>query len=100
MKRIIYKAVTCKDGFSVSIQASSTAYCEPRTDDAFVYSSVELGFPSAEDDLIMQYAEDPDQPCDTVYGWVPVKVVNLLLAKNGGAVSGTVPPGIILLPAT
>ena len=100
MKRIIYKAVTCKDGFSVSIQASSTAYCEPRTNDAFVYSSVELGFPSAEDDLITQYAEDPDQPCDTVYGWVPVKVVNLLLAKHGGAVSGTVPPGIILLPAT
>ena len=100
MKRKTYKPITCKDGFSVSIQASSTSYCEPRVDEAFVYNSVELGFPSAEDDLIMQYAEDPYRPCDTVYGWVPIEVVNLLIAKHGGAVSGTVPPGIILLPAT
>jgi len=95
----MYESVTCKSGFSVSIQASSTAYSDPRLDNAERYISVELGFPSAEDDLIAKYAEDISSPCDTVYGWVPVEIVNLLIAKHGGAVSGTAPPGVILLSA-
>ena len=99
MTRVMYESVVCKDGFTVSVQASSTAYCNPRKDAAERYTSVELGFPSADDDLIAKWAEDPDHPCDTVYAWVPVEIVNLLIAKHGGAVSGTVPPGVILLPA-
>ena len=95
----MYETVVCKDGFTVSVQASSTAYSEPRADHAERYTSVELGFPSADDNLIAKYAEDISRPCDTVYGWVPVETVNLLIAKHGGAVSGTVPPGVILLPA-
>ncbi len=97
--RVMYDSVVCKDGFTVSVQASSTAYCNPRKDTAERYTSVELGFPSEDDEMIAQYAEDPDRPCDTVYAWVPVEIVNLLIAKHGGAVSGTAPPGVILLPA-
>ena len=89
-----YKAVECKSGFSVSIQASETSYCEPRTNRAEKYRSVELGFPNREEELIMDWAEDNTMPCDTVYGYVPVEVVNLMIAKHGGMVSGTVPPGV------
>ena len=97
--RKMYEAVTCKSGFSVSIEANETSYCNPRTNSAEKYSEVELGFPSAEEDMILKWAEDPENPCDTVYGYVPVTVVNLVIAKHGGAVSGTAPPGVILLSA-
>lgn len=90
----VYKRVECEDGFSVSIQARSTSYCEPRVDGAEKYHSVELGFPSHEDELIMPYAEMPERPLDTVYGYVPVSVVNLLIAKHGGIVAGNAPPGV------
>lgn len=75
--------VTCADGFHVSIQASDTHYCSPRNDEG-PWHSVELGFPSAADDLIQEYAEDPDHPTDTVYGYVPLAVVEALVSKHGG----------------
>ena len=93
-----YDKVVCVDGFTVSIQASETSYCVPRTNTADRYESVELGYPTASDELIMDYAEDAARPSDTVYGYVPVSIVNLLIAKHGGTVSGTAPPGVILLP--
>ena len=76
-------AVVCKDGFTVSIQASSTHYCEPRcvTD---VYESVELGFPSAVVRSWREYCEDWSKPTDTVYGWVPVEKVMSVLRRHGG----------------
>jgi len=92
-----YKRIVCKDGFSVSVQASETSYCAPRYDNQSKYTSVELGFPSDYDELIIEWAEDKDRPSDTVYGWVPASVVNMLIAKHGGLVEGTVPPGIIPL---
>tara|TARA_B100000131_G_C17966823_1_gene552728 strand:+ start:569 stop:859 length:291 start_codon:yes stop_codon:yes gene_type:complete len=95
----MYEAVVCKDGFTVSIQASDTSYSSPRMNGAERYSAVELGFPSQSDDLILEYAEDQHNPTDTVYGWVPVETVNLLIAKHGGVVSGDAPPGVILLSA-
>ncbi len=89
-----HKKVTCEDGFTVSIQASSGNYCEPRIDDADFWESVELGYPSQADYLIIGYAEDKDTPTETVYGWVPVHTVYLLLTKHGGVVSGEVPKGV------
>ncbi len=74
----------CKDGFSVSVQASSFHYCCPRVDGAERYEAVELGFPSDEDPIIMDYAEDYSDPTGTVYGFVPVSVVNELIEKHGG----------------
>lgn len=73
----------CADGFTVSVQASRTHYCEPRRDDGPWYT-VELGFPSSADDLIQQYADTPDDPTGTVYGYVPVAVVDALIEKHGG----------------
>lgn len=95
----MYKKVVCADGFTVSIQASDTSYSIPRENTASRYESVELGFPSDSDELILEFAEDPHAPCETVYAYVPIQIVNLLIVKHGGIVSGTAPPGVLLLPA-
>lgn len=91
-------AVVCQDGFTVSIQASASHYCSPRKSfnrlenysdftspivDYSIYNEMELGYPSARDDLLTDYAETPD---GDIYGWVPVDVVNALLEKHGGIV--------------
>ena len=90
--RKTYEMVTCADGFTVSIQASSTHYSEPRTDTAPAYDSVELGFPSRPCVFIRDYAEDPENLTGTVYGWVPAQIVRNMIAAHGGIVSGECPP--------
>lgn len=103
--------IVCNDGYSVSVQASEYMYCEPRytqwqnedgwqvingdywsssgtprnfeTDHFTPYESVELGYPSEVDELIYEYAEDDDYT-STVYGHVPVKIVEQLIEKHGG----------------
>ena len=77
--------VCCKDGFSVSVQASQYHYCRPRIDSAEKYDKVELGYPSAADELITDYAEDRTYT-DTVYDYVPVEIVDKLIEKHGGIV--------------
>ena len=77
----------CADGFTVSVQASKYHYCEPRIDWYCKYVSVELGYPNAEDPLIIGYAEDLDDPTETVYGYVPIEIVNELAEKHGGIVN-------------
>jgi len=78
--------LVCKDGFSVSVQASSYHYCSPRVDGADKYETVELGYPSTADQLIADYAECYDNLTNTVYGNVPVSIVNELIEKHGGIV--------------
>ena len=93
------KRVVCADGFSMSVQAHDGAYCDPRIDGAEKYSLVEVGFPSEAEPLILGFAEDPDRPTETVYGYVPVQTVALVLAKHGGIVEGDVPNGVAKLSA-
>lgn len=78
--------VKCKDGFEISIQASFSHYCNPRKTFAGPYDEVELGFPSGDDSLIEDYAENEDEPTDTVYGYVPIDIVEKLIEKHGGIV--------------
>ena len=85
-----FEFVNCKSGFGISIQASSRGYCDPRNNTG-PYTSVELGFPTAPDSLIIGYAEDVDNPTETVYGYVPVGIVQALLIKHGGIESGSIP---------
>ena len=94
-----YKRVTCKDGFSMSIQANANVYCIPRMNYAPKYLEVEVGFPSEEEELLMEFCDEPDRPTETVYGYVPVGVVALVIAKHGGMVDGEVPPGVAELRA-
>lgn len=74
----------CNDGFSISVQASEFHYCEPQLNGVQDYESVELGFPSVEDELINEYAEDCMNYTETVYGYVPIEIVEKLIEKHGG----------------
>lgn len=77
--------IKCEDGFNISVQASKNMYCEPRADlSDGMYTRVELGYPSEDDELISAYAEDPERPTETIYGYVPVELVEQLINKHGG----------------
>ena len=91
--------VRCKDGFTMSVQAGETQYCHPREAGADRYTEVEIGFPNRPEDLLLEFAEDGDRPTETVYPYVPVSLVTLVIAKHGGMVSGELPPGIPYLRA-
>ena len=61
--------------YELSVQASEGHYCSPRKNMQEVYDEVEIGFPNFKfsDQFISQYAEQPSEPLDTVYGYVPMK---------------------------
>lgn len=89
----IRKPVVCADGFRISIQASKFHYSVPRAK-ARAYKACELGYPSEPDDLIKEYADlcfGENNYTDVVYGYVPAKVIQALLEKHGGIVSGECP---------
>ena len=75
----------------MSVQVGSHLYSTPKKV-AKRYSAVEIGFPSDHEPLIEEYAEtfykddgeDVTDYTDTVYPYVPVKIVNKVLKKHGG----------------
>lgn len=78
--------IHCKDGFSISVQGGTEFhYCVPRKH-CNQYECVELGYPSAVDTLIEEYAEDPFNMTDSVFGYVPIEIVEALIEKHGGIV--------------
>jgi hypothetical protein len=79
--------VICADGYSVSVQVGDGLYSTPRKYGADYYSEVELGFPSAEDELINDYAEGGTDYTETVYPYVPVEIVDKLFEKHGGIIN-------------
>ena len=83
----------------MSVQANEAAYCEPRINNAQRYDAVEVGFPSAPEPLLVEWAEDKNHPTTTVYGWVPSERVTLVCVKHGGIVSGELPAGVAYIEA-
>jgi hypothetical protein len=79
----MFKRIICADGLTFSAQARDSAYCTPRQNKG-PWTAVEVGFPSESVDEFMQYAENADDPTGTVYGWVPVEVVEQVVEKHGG----------------
>ena len=75
--------VVCKDGFKMSVQAGQSLYSEPR-DVVDSYEEVEVGFPSTEESLLTPYAEDEENLCGTVYGYVPCSIIDEVIKKHGG----------------
>ena len=83
--------IICSDGFEMSVQVGSSLYSTPKKV-AKRYSAVEIGFPSEHEPLIEKYAEtfykedemDVTDYTDTVYPFVPVKIVDKVLKKHGG----------------
>lgn len=81
----VRKPITCADGFQFSVQASSGHYCTPR-DDIGPWTHLEVGYPSEREETLMPFAEDADNPTETVYGWVPAEVIDAIIEKHGGIV--------------
>lgn len=75
--------IYCKDGFNMSVQGSQGHYCSPRSNQDF-YHSMEIGFPSQEEESILEFAEEKEIPTGTVYGWVPCELIQELIDKHGG----------------
>ena len=75
----IRSRVQCKDGFSLSIQASRFHYCVPRRTLANgCYTHVGAGFVSEYEELLEEYREG------TIYPYVPIEVMDKVLDKHGG----------------
>ena len=81
--------IICSDGFTMSVQVGYSLYSTPKKI-AKRYSAVEIGYPSEPEELIKEYAEfapfdeDTADYTDTVYPYVPVKIVDKVLKKHGG----------------
>lgn len=102
----VRRRVVCADGFSLSVQASDFAYCDPRVDDADTYETVEVGYPSEKEPLLMEYIEVkhietkkgshrfPPPPTKQVYPYVPSRLVRAVIELHGGMVEGELPPGV------
>jgi len=75
--------IICNDGFTMSVQASKYTYCEPRGFYNF-YTEMEIGFPSEREELIMAYAENKNNPTETVYGYVPRDIIQKVIDKHKG----------------
>ena len=85
--------ITCADGFHLSVIAGSGTYCSPRpgmtADDAYggPYAAVEVGYPSERPEPWSdweQFCENQEDPTSTVYGFVPVEMVQALVESHGG----------------
>ena len=94
-------AVVCKDGFTMSVQASNYHYCTPRINDAEGYLEVEIGYPRQREPLLDKYVEgfglwvegenDDSNFIEAVYPYVPAEVVIEVIMKHGGMTGGNLP---------
>lgn len=77
--------ILCADGTIISVQASSTHYCSPKSDAAFSYSAVEI---------MIEYPNNPEHyNCveKTEYYCSAEKLMKLI-NEHGGIVGGELPP--------
>jgi hypothetical protein len=80
------------NGMSVSIQASEGHYSAPRISglDATEYTQFELGYPNfCPPDYILDYAEDKDEPTETVYPYVPYELIQRMLEEMSNVIEGS-----------
>ena len=77
--------ILCADGTIISVQASSTHYCSPRSDAAFAYGMVEI---------MVDKPNDPEHynKVDKVEGWVNAERLFNMIMSHGGAIGGQLPP--------
>lgn len=83
--------IICGDGTTLSVQVGDGLYCSPR-DSVGPWYAVEVGYPSRKLDGLMEWAEDPERPTDTVYGYVPLPVLARVIDECGGF-AGLAPKG-------
>lgn len=87
------KTVRCANGLSLSVQASSRHYSDPKNDTG-PYTHVEVGFPTRPVPELIPYAEclSPDDYTDAVYAYVPYDIVRQVIYVRGGMIEGELPP--------
>ena len=88
MYKPIAARTVCVDGASLSIQASRTHYCKPRAD-VGPYSHKEVGYITDDDGNPLTPPEEWREYADgdfpsSVYGYVPVDLIDDFIAKHGG----------------
>jgi hypothetical protein len=80
------------NGMSVSIQASDSHYSSPRISglDATEYTQFELGYPNFRPpNYILEYAEEKDEPTETVYPYVPYELIQRMLEEMSDVIEGS-----------
>ena len=75
--------ITCADGVTLSVQASSHHYCSPRNNEGS-WNEVEVGFPSVLVPEWLEYRDGPREDTDNVFGYVPVELVREFINAHGG----------------
>lgn len=75
--------IQCADGFSISVQADSAKYCSPR-ESVGPYLEVECGFPMQGKDEVASIDGWDEYGGHPVWGYVPVSLVEELIASHGG----------------
>lgn len=76
-------AIECKDGFTISIQASVYHYCKPRYNIG-PWTHVECGFPSDNVPSMAEYKDGPDSDKESVFGFVPIGIIEDIIKEHGG----------------
>jgi len=77
------KRLTCKDGFWLSVQGDRDKYSKPREKcyNAYAYDSMEI---MASELLPPNFKKYLDNEKNRIYGYVPVEMIESLLASHGG----------------
>lgn len=89
--------VSFADNISMSIQCHGGAYAQPRLVGwrdvrplEQRVTHVEVGYPDVEIAALMPYIEcDDEDPTESVYPYVPVEVIDAMIAEHGGIVQLT-----------
>ena len=78
-------AITCVDGFVLSVQASEHTYCSPRDNDG-PWTQVECMLIKGK--LTFAAWDEYEDGTGEVYGYVPVELVNREIHSHGGTGEG------------
>jgi len=76
--------IICNDGFSMSVQAGYGIYSTPRVNGEIPYSTVEVGYPNEDEELLFGLEEDKGRYTNTVYPYVSTELVDKVIKKHGG----------------
>jgi hypothetical protein len=83
--------MTLFSGRSLSVQASGSHYCEPRSA-VGPWTEVEVGYPEYADGRKWGSKAFGTNRDGAVFGWVPVADLNRMIARNGGIKESRVRP--------
>jgi hypothetical protein len=82
----INKLLVCADGFQLSVQGGQSAYSKPREKrlNIYAYDSMEI---ITSELLPSEFKDYQDGEGSQIYGYVPVEMIESLLASHGGVIS-------------